>query len=162
MPASKASSDSMVTLSSPDPQRGVMDRKIKATVVFAVHFHYVVSLDSICFVTSHTVGTIESLCPTFHSGIYRTIELAGELNGKIIFTEVYFDAEKKDSALLGTQFPVAFVGCTYTIKYPTLCIPCSVWVVVNFFAQSLKLPEVCTPYPVQKFARLPNESAKWL
>ncbi len=60
-------------------------------MVFAVAFSkYLVSLDSICFITSHTVGTIENVCPSFPSAIYRaTIELAGGLKGRISFTEVY-------------------------------------------------------------------------
>ncbi|KAK0244779.1 hypothetical protein EDD85DRAFT_809612 [Armillaria nabsnona] len=70
MPASKASNDSMVALSSPDAERGVMHRKIKA-MVFAAAF-----------------STLRLLI----RAIYRTIiELAGGLKGRIFFTEVYFD-----------------------------------------------------------------------
>ncbi len=84
MPASKASNDFMVTLSSPEPERGVMNCLIKAMVF--TKFQYVVSLNSVFFITSHIVGTIESLYPSFRSAIYRTIELAGGLNGRIICT----------------------------------------------------------------------------
>ncbi|KAK0201373.1 RTA1 like protein-domain-containing protein [Desarmillaria ectypa] len=65
----KTRTDSLVTLSSPNPSRGVMDTRIK-TMIFALAFN--------------------TLC-LFIRAIYRTIELADGWNGRIILTEVYFN-----------------------------------------------------------------------
>ncbi|KAK0477397.1 RTA1 like protein-domain-containing protein [Armillaria novae-zelandiae] len=67
--ARKKRSDSLVTLSSPNPPRGVLDTKIKI-MIFALVFN--------------------TLC-LFIRSIYRTIELADGWNGRIILTEVYFN-----------------------------------------------------------------------
>ncbi|SJL17075.1 uncharacterized protein ARMOST_20617 [Armillaria ostoyae] len=67
-----------VALSSPDPERGVMDRKIKAVV-------FVVAFSTLCL-----------LIP----GIFPTIEIAGGLKGKTIFTEVYFCMSRINTSIL--------------------------------------------------------------
>lgn len=67
--ARKKRSDSLVTLSSPNTPRGILDTKIKI-MIFALAFN--------------------TLC-LFIRAIYRTIELADGWNGRIILTEVYFN-----------------------------------------------------------------------
>ncbi|KAK0492326.1 RTA1 like protein-domain-containing protein [Armillaria luteobubalina] len=67
--ARKKRNDSLVTLSSPNLPRGVLDTKIKM-MLFALVFN--------------------TLC-LFIRSIYRTIELADGWNGRIILTEVYFN-----------------------------------------------------------------------
>ncbi|KAK0222325.1 RTA1 like protein-domain-containing protein [Armillaria fumosa] len=67
--ARRKRSDSLVTLSSPNPPRGFLDTKIKI-MIFALAFN--------------------TLC-LFIRSIYRTIELADGWNGRIILTEVYFN-----------------------------------------------------------------------
>ncbi|KAK0185462.1 RTA1-like protein [Armillaria mellea] len=67
--ARKKRSDSLVTLSSPNTPRGILDTKIKI-MIFALAFN--------------------TLC-LFIRAIYRTIELADGWSGRIILTEIYFN-----------------------------------------------------------------------